>query len=165
MFLKNYTSEVPVPQTIARMETLLIRAGVTGITKEYDPAAAGKIAAITFCIQLPENPPVTVRLPADEDAVQQALWVDYVNGDETTTDGKALLYPGNKKKTKADFRAQAERTAWKLVQDWLEVQLSMIAMRQADFVQVFLPYVWDGSRTYYQALKESKFRGLLAEKT
>ncbi len=47
------------------------------------------------------------------------------------------------------------------MQDWLEVQLSMIAMRQADFVQVFLPYVWDGQRTYYQALKDSGFRAML----
>ncbi len=161
MFLKNYTSEVPVPQTIARMETLLIRAGVTGITKEYHPAQAGKIAAITFCIQLPENPPVTIRLPADEDAVQQALWIDYADGDKLTPDGGKLVYSPYKKKTKASFRAQAERTAWKLVQDWLEVQLSMIAMRQADFVQVFLPYVWDGQRTYYQALKDSGFRAML----
>jgi hypothetical protein len=42
--------------------------------------------------------------------------------------------------------------------------MSMIQMKQADFRQVFLPYVWDGERTYYQALKESGFRALLPEK-
>lgn len=40
----------------------------------------------------------------------------------------------------------------------------MIQMKQADTLQVFLPYVFDGKRTYYQALKESNFRGLLSEK-
>lgn len=35
MFLKNYTSEVPVSQTIYRIEQVLIKCGVSGITKEY----------------------------------------------------------------------------------------------------------------------------------
>ena len=41
----------------------------------------------------------------------------------------------------------------------------MIQTRQADFIQVFLPYVWDGKRDYYTALKDQGFKGLLlAEK-
>ncbi len=51
------------------------------------------------------------------------------------------------------------------MQDWVEVQLSMIQMKQADLMQVFLPYVWDGKRTYYDALKVNGFRAMLPEKT
>jgi hypothetical protein len=40
-------------------------------------------------------------------------------------------------------------------------QLSLIQMRQADFIQVFLPYVWDGKQTFYQALKASNYKALL----
>ena len=76
MFLKNYTSDVPVSQTIFRIEQVLIRCGVSGITKEYGVAA--KVVAITFHIKLqPEQPPITIRLPANEDAAQEALWLDW----------------------------------------------------------------------------------------
>jgi hypothetical protein len=63
-----------------------------------------------------------------------------------------------------DFAEQASRTAWKIVQDWIEVQMSMIQMKQADTLQVFLPYVYDGKRTFYQVLQQNNFRGLLPEK-
>jgi hypothetical protein len=43
------------------------------------------------------------------------------------------------------------------VEDWVEVQLSLIRMQQADLLQVFLPYIWDGSRTFYAAIKERNF--------
>jgi len=46
MFLKNYTIEVPVERTIARIESILIRCGVEAITKDYGPQ--GETAAITF---------------------------------------------------------------------------------------------------------------------
>jgi hypothetical protein len=41
----------------------------------------------------------------------------------------------------------------------------MIQMKQAETLQVFLPYVWDGQQTFYQRLKESKFRAMLPERT
>jgi len=163
MFLKNYTSEVPVTQTIARIEHALIKAGVSGIAKEYSPTGNGEIFAITFTLRVEPMPPITIRLPADKDAAQQALWLNYADGYELTADGKGVQH-GTKKKRKGDFRQQAERTAWKLVQDWIEVQLSMIQLKQADFLQVFLPYVWDGRQTYYQALKANQFRAMLPEK-
>jgi hypothetical protein len=33
-------------------------------------------------------------------------------------------------------------------------------MRQAEFLQVFLPYVWDGKRTFYSVLKSKGFKML-----
>lgn len=50
MFLKNYTSDAPVAQTVHRIEQVLIRCGVNGITKEYGPT--GDVAAVTFHIKL-----------------------------------------------------------------------------------------------------------------
>lgn len=164
MFLKNYTSDVPVSQTIYRIEQVLIKCGVSGITKEYGPQA--EVSAIKFHIKVdPNMPEITIRLPADRDAAQKALWLDYVDGDKLTADGSALQWNARKKKTKADFKDQGERTAWKLVQDWIEVQMSMIQMKQADTLQVFLPYVWDGKQTVYQKIKDAGYRALLPERT
>lgn len=163
MFLKNYTSNVPVPQTIHRIEQVLIKCGVSGIMKEYT-GTDGEISAITFRIESPGGP-ITIRLPADKGKALDALWLDYVDGDKLNDKGDAIIGWGSRKqKRRVDFADQAARTAWKIVQDWIEVQMSMIQMKQADTLQVFLPYVFDGKRTYYEALKESNFRGMLPEK-
>jgi len=162
MFLKNYTSEVPVTQTIHRIEQVLVRCGASGIAKEF-VGTEGKVAAVAFQIEAPAGK-LTIRLPADEKAALEALWSDYAAGEKLTADGSAIQWNGRKRKRKADFAEQAARTAWKIVQDWVEVQMSMIQLRQADTLQVFLPYVWNGQTTYYQSLKEHSFRGLLPEK-
>lgn len=163
MFLKNYTSNVPVSQTIYRIEQVLIRCGVSGIMKEY-AGTDGEVVAVTFQIEGPTGK-ITIRLPADKGQALEALWLDYVDGDKLSPDGKSIARWGSRKqKKKADFAEQAARTAWKIIQDWVEVQMSMIQMKQADPLQVFLPYIYDGKQTYWQALRESGFRGLLPEK-
>src|SRR5438105_1487410 len=153
MFLKNYTSEVPVERTIARIEAILIRCGVEAITKDYGPQ--GEIVAITFHIRQGEAR-VPVRLPANREQALNALWEDY-----------CVQHPKewNRRKNRKHFGQQAERTAWKLVQDWVEVQMSLVQMRQAETLQVFMPYVWDGRRTLFERVKEQGFRALLPEKT
>ena len=153
-FLKNYTSSVPVSQTIARIEAVLISCEVSGITKDYGPS--GKILAIRFHLDM-DGKTVTIRLPANEDAAQDALWQNY---EETHKD---MSQWDKRRKEREDFRDQAERTAWKIVQDWVEVQLSMIATRQAEFVQVFMPYVWDGKQTYFEAVRANHYKALLPE--
>lgn len=165
MFLKNYTSEVPVSRTIARIEELLIKCRVSGITKEYGPT--GEMSALRFQIKIAEDRQLDVRLPADVDGAQEALWRDYVGKDRLNPEGTELLWGGrgNKRKKRSGFREQAERTAWRLMQDWVEVQLSMIQLRQADTAEVFMAYVWDGRQTFYNAIKEEGYRALLPEKT
>lgn len=163
MFLKNYTSEVPVSQTIYRIEQVLIKCGATGIMKEY-LNTNGEIGAITFTVETPSGP-MTIRLPADKEKALDALWLDYADGEKLNEKGDEFHWSSRKKKKRSDFAEQAARTAWKIIQDWVEVQMSMIQMKQADTLQVFLPYVYDGKRTYYQALREANFKGLLPEKT
>ena len=59
MNLKNYTSEISADITIARIERILIGAGVDGIQKLYE---RGQLASLIFKIQFePDKPPVTVR--------------------------------------------------------------------------------------------------------
>lgn len=147
MNLKNYTSSVPVNKTISRIEQLLASAGACGISKDY---ASNKLTALNFRIVLPTSKEISIRLPANVEAVYDSL-------------EKAIKKP--RKGTLENLKAQAERTAWKLMQDWVEVQMSLIQMQQADFMQVFLPYVWDGRQTFYHALKEKNFLALPAEAT
>lgn len=163
-FLKNYTSDVPVSVTVGRIESVLIRCGVNSIAKEY-AGTNGELAALTFKIQLDGSPAWPIRFPVDKERALQALWLNYADGEQLTPDGKKLVYDSYKKKTRDDFRRQAERTAWKIMQDWIECQMSMIQMKQADFREVFLPYLWDGKQTYYKSIEAAHFKGLLPEKT
>jgi len=144
MNLKNYTSTVPVNLTVARIEQLLAEAGATGINKDY---AAGALTALAFRIPTPTGKTLTIRLPANTPAVYETM-------------RKAILRP--RRGTEDKVRQQAERTAWKLMQDWIQVQISLIQMQQADVLQVFLPYVWNGEQTFYQVLKTSGFKQLAA---
>jgi len=101
MFLKNYTSNVPVSQTIYRIEQVLIRCGVLGIMKEYT-GTNSEISAITFQIQAPAGK-ITIRLPADKDKALDALWLDYVDGDKLNAKGDAIEWSRRKKKRRVDF--------------------------------------------------------------
>lgn len=163
MFLKNYTSEVPVSQTIYRIEQVLIKCGVSGITKEY-VGTNGEIGAVTFQIEAPAGM-LSIRLPANKEKALDALWLDYVDGDKLNEKGDALHWNTRKKKRRQDFEDQAARTAWKIIQDWVEVQMSMIELKQADTLQVFLSYVMvSPKQNFYQQCVEQKFAGLLPEK-
>lgn len=165
MFLKNYTSDVPVVETIRSIEKILIQCGVSGITKEYT-GTDGQIGALTFSIETPSGP-LLIRLPVDIDRAHQALWMDYVGNDKLMEDGTALRWGSRKRKVRSDFLKQAERTAWRIIYDWVGVQMSMIQMKQADTMQVFLPYIYDNDRkqSYYQFLQDRGFKGLLTEST
>ncbi len=146
MNIKNYTSDVPAGTTINRIQTLLIEAKVNGITMEYGPNS--EIVALLFHVNLDRR--YSIRLTANVDQVQETFWKEYVGGDRLSTDGQTLAWNNRKRRNKASFREQAERTAWKLQQDWVQVQLSLLLLQKVDFLQVFMAYLWDGQQTFYQ---------------
>jgi hypothetical protein len=144
MNLKNYTSEVPAITSMGRIERCLVEAGATDISKKYED---GVCRAIRFRMPI-NNTPVFFELPARVDACYKVLWAEYKRPQ-----------PDTKKKV----QLQAERTAWKIVSDWVECQLSMIRLEQAEALQVFLPYVWDPAKeeTFFEKLKKTNYKALL----
>lgn len=158
MFLKNYTSDVPVSESIRRIEHVLIQCGVKNIGKEY--GLDQKVVALTFTIE-DDGRPWLIRLPAKEKEAAEALWVDYM-GTDLLPDGQ-IKWSSRKNKKKDAFVKQGERTAWRVAKDWVEVQMSLVQLGQVTPLQVFLAYAWDGKRTYYDALKDSGYAGLLRD--
>lgn len=141
--IKNYTSGVPIDRTVSRIESALVSGGASNIQKDYKD---GVLVAICFTVVYPDSGRrVAVRLPANVESVYDAM-------------REAIRRP--RRGTIEKVKEQAGRTAWKLMQDWIEVQMSLIKMRQAEFLQVFLPYVWDGKNTFYASLKSSGFKML-----
>lgn len=146
MNLKNYTSSVPALTTISYIEAYLADAGVSGVTKEFGPNK--EPSAVYFHVEDGQKK-FTVRLPAKVSDVQDYLWREFITGRKNKTS-----------KTKEDFAEQASRTAWKIQLDWVQVQISLIKLKQADVVQVFMAYIWDGEQTVYDKIKGAGFKQL-----
>lgn len=142
--MKNYTSSVPVEITVMRIEKVLAKNYATQVAKEYKN---GEVHALTFSVHNPTTGKDSrIRLPVEKKGIIAVLSNQYKRKISAAT--------------KTRIEAQANRTAWKLWQDWLEVQMSLIEMEQAEFVQIFLPYFWDGRRSYYDMVKEGGFKML-----
>lgn len=145
MNLKNYTSSKPAHRTISYIEAYLADCGVSGVIKEYEDKVP---VSLMFNIKL-GNQSFTIKLPARVAEVHEYIWRDYVTGKKRRL-----------QKTKADFLEQATRTAWKIQQDWVQVQMSLIKLKQVDFLEVFMGFLWDGKRSFYQELKGGGFKAL-----
>lgn len=142
--LKNYTSTVPASTSMATIEKVLVEAGATDISKKYENQVC---VAIRFRMMVNLHP-LFFELPARVESCFEVLW-------------KEVKRP--QADTKLKIRQQAERTSWKIISDWVLVQLSMIQLEQAELLQVFLPYAYDPTedKTYFQKIKDGGFKALL----
>jgi hypothetical protein len=151
MNLKNYTSSVPVETTISRIEQYLIGTGlVTGIGKEYKD---GIVQSIGFQIEYDAGKlPLTVKLSAKVNECCDFFWLDHCQTARRN------------RRTRDDFLEQAARTAWRLQEDDVRVQTSLIMLKQRTVVEAFMASIWDGKRTLYQCFEKSGFKQLAAPK-
>jgi len=64
----------------------------------------------------------------------------------------------------ARIKEQAERTAWKIVADWVDAQMAMIELSQVELMEVFLPYLFNRQtrQTYFESIKARGFQNLLS---
>ena len=126
MAIKNYTSGVDIYTSLGEIQGALARAGATKIMVDYE---SGKPTAVTFAIETVVGTR-GFRLPA-------------------AVDGTLRVFAAQK--IKAD-RAQAERTAWRHIRDWVLAQLALVESCDVSVDEVFFPYLTDGNgRTLYQA--------------
>lgn len=147
MNLKNYTSTISPMQSVARIEKCLVEIGATNISKTYDN---GNLVGIVFQIQ-DEAYPCVFKLPANVKAVEEQFMAQ-------------VKRP--RKGTLATVKQQAERTAWKLLLDWVEVQMSLILISRRKVIEVFLPYVYNfkTDTTFFQSLEAGGFKQLSSGK-
>ena len=50
--------------------------------------------------------------------------------------------------------------AWRIIKDWVEAQMALLATGMVDLEEIFLPYMLSGDRTLYQELMTRGFRAL-----
>lgn len=154
--IRNYTSTFEPERSVAAIEDMLIDIGASHISKEY--SGDKEIIGISFMIKNPAAAGrLGVRLPANVEKVLAVL--------DRTQPPKSRLNNDQKERRSKRLADQARRTAWKLVHDWVEIQLALITMEQAELMEVFLPYLWTGRQSYYETLKEQKFLGITHQPT
>lgn len=139
--IKNYTSQVPANRSVMHIEERLVKQGAKNILKLYDKSQ--RLEGVAFIISVSGND-MPFRLPARIDRVTRQLQA-------------AVKRP--RKQTMDRIAKQAERTAWRLLADWVDVQLSLVALDQVELVEVFLPYIYDYSKkqTFFERMKAGGF--------
>lgn len=143
MNIKNYTSSVPVTRSINYIEDKLVAAGAKHIAKSY---REGKADGIIFQIN-EKGTLITFKLPAKIDQVKQHFLKRNNKRRLTKTQMENLML-------------QAERTAWKILSDLIDIRISYVMIESADFIEMFLSDAFDGKDTLYNRIKDSGFKQL-----
>ena len=143
MKIRNYTSTVPVERTVSRIEEELVKVGATHIEKKYEKS---ELKGIIFSIDIGQK--ISFKIPAQIEASYEII-------------RQIKEYKGRNKDW---LIAQSKRTAWRLIYDWIQIQVAMIQLKQADAMQVFLPYAYNPKteKTIYQSMQGNNFK-LLTE--
>jgi hypothetical protein len=137
--IKNYSTDIPAQRTISEIQQLLAANGARGIATEYDNN--GLITDVFFKI-IVNNKEIPFRLPSKADKVYRTLF-----------SGMSSEYSYGKSR-----REKAQNIAWRICKTWLEAQITLINLEQAEITEVFLPYMVTGpKKTLYDTIKENQF--------
>ena len=140
MPLLNYTTKIPAEQTAAEIMFILVKKGATEILTHYGPA--GMATGLKWRMKT-ANGAMGFSLPINTDAVFEILTRDRVM------------------KTNPEARMQqANRTAWRIIKEWILAQMALIETEMVTVEEVFLPYMLTGKQTLYQALSNGDLKML-----
>lgn len=116
MPIKDYTTKIDVYTTIGQIQGTLVKHGARRIMQEYD--REGVPQTLCFEIDTPYGFQA-IRLPARVEGIQNTFQRD---------------------KVRADI-AQAQRTAWRIIKDWVDAQMAFIDSMMTSMEEIFLPYM------------------------
>ena len=140
MPLLNYTTKIPAEQTAAEIMSVLVKKGATDILTHYGPG--GMATGLKWRMET-MNGPMGFSLPINTEAVFEILTRDRVM-----------------KTNLAARMQQANRTAWRIIKEWILAQMALIETEMVTVEEVFLPYMLTGKQTLYQALSNGDLKML-----
>jgi hypothetical protein len=136
----NYTTKIPARRTVQECMTLLADAGADAVAAQYREKQP---VGLSFQLETPLAGVQTFAMPVNVDGVQRRLAAANAQG-QLRSDGhsnKSFL-----------TREHALNVAWRVIRDWLEAQLAIIAAELVSLDEVMLPYLQVApSKTLYQA--------------
>jgi hypothetical protein len=142
--IKNYTSSVPAGRSVAHIEEQLISHGATEILKLCEN---GRIIGIAFCIMISDTK-TAFRLPAKIENIEKY----FTKKLSRRPTANAL----------AEIKRQSERTAWKLLSDEVDIQMSRIELDQVELAEVYMGYLYDAQKreTLFSKWQGGQFQAL-----
>lgn len=139
MALLNYTTTIDAYKTVSEIERILVMHGAKSIMKQYE---GEEITSLSFLINM-EGRDIPIKLPVRIDEVNLVL----------TEQKKAHPKAGIKA-----TRDQANRVAWRIMKDWVEVQMALLDMKMVRFEEIFLSYIeTSNGETVYDKLQKQHF--------
>lgn len=135
MALKNYTTKIPVGQSIKEIEQALVKNGAVGMLYEYEQGT-GRIESLKFVLML-NGQKIGFALPVKWRKFQQVLQ--------------------NQNVARSSDDDYCYRVAWRCVRDWVLAQLALYETELVELPQIFLPFAYGkGDRTVYEQVVEGK---------
>jgi hypothetical protein len=119
MALLNYTTRIDPEQTISEIQRMLSKHGVAAMMTEYD---GPHVSAVSFKMII-DGKPIGFKMPCNWRAVLEVFRQQRIR----------LKHGGT-------VEAQAIRTAWRVIKDWMEAQLALVEINMVTIPQIFLPY-------------------------
>ena len=146
MALKNYTSTISASKSISFIENKLVANKARDILKRYDDK--GRVESIMFIIPVNGND-YPFKLPARLSECEKIL--------------QASLSQRARPETRRKVKDQAEKTAWKIIADWVDAQMALIELQQAEMMEIFMPYLYNHQKekTYFEIVKEKGFKAMI----
>lgn len=137
----NYTTVIPSTSTAAECIALLAEAGAHGATMTF---TEGRPTGLSFRLDTAGGRKdfiLPVDGPAMQTVIRKALGHDRPHVSRSRLDQMMTI-------------GHAWDVAWRVVRDWLEAQLALIAAQMATLDQVMLPYleVAEGETLYHRFL-------------
>lgn len=146
--IKNYTSDVAVNKSLGLIKKRLVSAGATHIAEFYNEQTH-ILEGIIFQIRVKDNY-VTYKLPS--------------NVPEVVIYFVAAIKKAHKG-TRERVIDQAVRTAWKILADWVDIQISMVEIGKREVQELFFQYAYSQikDKTIYEMLQNNYVNNLLEE--
>jgi hypothetical protein len=137
--LLNYTTTVAVEKTLGEIQRTLTAGGARSILIEYDERGNPTGLAFSVTTSVAEE---AYRLPANIDGVLRTL---------TRQHDRGLVQP------RFVTREQAARVGWRILKDWIEAQMAIIASGMVTLDAVMLPWmIAPSGQTVHQVYSERR---------
>lgn len=138
MPILNYTTTIDVFKTVSEIEYILMKHKAKSIMKNYEGET---ITAMSFLIDT-DSRQIPVKMPVKIDECLKVLQKEKQSGSK------------NIKAT----REQAEKVAWRILKNWVEVQMALLDVEMVTLQEIFLPYIVDqNGQTVYEKLERRRF--------
>ena len=140
--IKNYTTTISAAKTAGEVQALLAEHGASRIAIDYaDRQPAGVI------FQAKDGQ--IFNLPVDAEAMHRTI--------------RAEVRAGRLRgisQAQADSIEHARRVAWRVIKDWVDAQMTLVATQMASLDEVMLPYLQVEGRSLYAAYQDQQMRAI-----